>query len=693
LSDDQLRKLALAAGVDDRWIDQVGEHKTVSPETLRAVIAAIGHACRTDRDIADSLRSLETGEENHAMGAFLTARVDEAVSLPFAARGKTLEIKHDDGSRRSVKALQKGKTTDIPSFEEPGYYTIESASKAITLAIAPRRAMTVDDLTNGQTVWGVAAQIYSLRRQGDAGVGDFGAAAALGRAAGKRGADLLALSPVHALFPAQPGKSSPYSPSTRLFFNPVHADPHAALPAQFVGEVIASAGLSHEIARLDALGSVDWQQAGAMRLSILRHLYDAMMVEAVSGADFRQDFEAWRAKATPLLLDHAAFDALQADQIHQGASSSWRYWPKTLANPAATGVKRFVSKRKKDVDFQMFCQWLTSRSFSRCQQDCRAAGMRIGLIADLAVGMDPDGSHAWSRQDEILKGLSIGAPPDYYNAEGQSWGLSGFSPRGLINSGFSPFIETLRASLGHAGGLRIDHVMGLHRLWLVPDGAKPTEGAYLNYPSEDLFRLIALESWRHKAVVIGEDLGTLPTGFREYLQDQGVAGLRVLRFEKDQQGAYLRPETWDPKAAALSTTHDLVPTAGWWAGSDLPSQADDTPWDQTPDAIRAWDRGILWSALEHEGLVAGPRPEPDDTDPVVDGVIQFVARTPCALKIVAMEDILGVRVQPNVPGTTVEEPNWQHRLDGQADQLLDSEAAMRRIRILGGHDPQPDPAV
>ena len=306
--------------------------------------------------------------------------------------------------------------------------------------------------------------------------------------------------------------------------------------------------------------------------------------------------------------------------------------------------------------------------------------------------MDPDGSHAWSRQEDILNGLSIGAPPDYYNDEGQSWGLSGFSPRGLVSSGFSPFIDTLRASLQFAGGLRIDHVMGLRRLWLVPEGAKATDGAYLNYPSEDLYRLIALESWRQNAIVIGEDLGTLPAGFRGFLQDQGVAGLRVLRFEKDQQGAYIPPQFWDAKAAALSTTHDLVPTAGWWAGSDLPPAptdlASDIHWDQTPEAIRAWDRGILWSALEHQGLVSGERPDPDHTDPVVDAVIGFIAKTPCAIKIVAMEDILGVRVQPNVPGTTIEKPNWQHRLDGSAADLLSGDAAMRRIRMLGGHDPR-----
>jgi 4-alpha-glucanotransferase len=304
--------------------------------------------------------------------------------------------------------------------------------------------------------------------------------------------------------------------------------------------------------------------------------------------------------------------------------------------------------------------------------------MTVGLIADLAIGMDGAGSHAWSRQDEILHGLSIGAPPDYYAADGQNWALTTFSPRGLAASGYAPFIETLRASLRHVGGIRIDHVMGMSRLWLVPEGAGALDGAYVSFPSETLFRLIALESWRHRAIVIGEDLGTLPYGFRDYLREQGVAGLRVLRFERSQYG-YIGPSDWDRDAVALTSTHDLVPTAGWWAGSDL-----DAP-GETVEAenVRAWDRGVLWGAFRDAGLAEGERPPPEETAPVVDAAIRYVAATPCTLKIVPIEDALGLRVQPNVPGTTVEKPNWRHRLEGNAARVLDGEGLRDRLAPLG----------
>ncbi len=304
--------------------------------------------------------------------------------------------------------------------------------------------------------------------------------------------------------------------------------------------------------------------------------------------------------------------------------------------------------------------------------------MKVGLIADLAIGMDASGSHAWSRQHEVLGGLSVGAPPDYYSAEGQSWGLTTFSPRGLAASGFAPFIETLRASLRHVGGIRIDHVMGLSRLWLVPEGASALDGAYVAFPSETLFRLVALESWRHGAIVIGEDLGTLPDGFRDDLRRQGVAGLRVLRFERTDH-SYIAPEHWDAGAVALTTTHDLVPTAGWWAGSDLEPAEDGVD----HEGIRAWDRGLLWGAFQQAGVAEGERPAPEDTDPVVDAAIRFIARTPCTLKLLPIEDALGIRTQPNVPGTTTEKPNWRHRLDGEAGSLLDDERVRRRLADLG----------
>lgn len=681
MSDETLRVLASKAGISPHWTDQKGIEREVSPESLRAILAAFGLPADSDEGLRNSLSLVESGLGGAATSGFSTARVGQPVTLPIAVEsGAKIEITLESGTCQVVTADEgyEGALT-LPPFAEPGYHTVHTPAGDITVATAPKRCITFADLTGGRTGWGLAAQLYSLRSAEDGGIGNLGGAAELGRKAAALGADALAISPIHALYAADPSRFSPYSPSTRLFYNPLHADPAAVLPEALIREVIAKHGLSEEMARLSALPQVDWLAATPLRWTLLRALFAAVTSPAHKGAAFRSDFEQYRANASSLLRGHATFEALQAAELARDPSAwSWRAWQETYRDPDSPEVAAFAAEHAGEIDFQIFLQWLTGRSYGATQQSCREAGMKVGLIADLAIGMDASGSHAWSRQDEVLGGLSIGAPPDYYAAEGQDWGLTTFSPRGLAASGYAPFIETLRASLRHVGGIRIDHVMGMSRLWLVPAGASAIEGAYVAFPSETLFRLIALESWRHKAIVIGEDLGTLPYGFREYLREQGVAGLRVLRFERTEH-SYVPPHEWDAGAVALTTTHDLPPTAGWWAGCDLGPSDDGID----HEAVRAWDRGVLWGAFQNAGLVHGERPAPEDTDPVVDAAIGYVAATPCTLKMLPIEDALGIRTQPNVPGTTIEKPNWRHRLEGEAGALLDDPKVQARLAHLG----------
>jgi 4-alpha-glucanotransferase len=326
----------------------------------------------------------------------------------------------------------------------------------------------------------------------------------------------------------------------------------------------------------------------------------------------------------------------------------------------------------------VFLQWVADRAFADAQFQARSAGMRIGLVADLAVGMDATGSHAWSRPSDVLGGASIGSPPDAFNAAGQNWTLAAISPRAMVETGFGPFLATLRAALRHAGGVRIDHVMGLARLWLVPDGMDPTQGAYLSYPAEDLLRLVALESHRHRAVVIGEDLGTLPWGFADRLADHAVAGMRVLWFEREDDG--FKPSgLWSPTAVAMSSTHDLTPVAGWWRGTDIAARAE---LDQYADggaterAQRDSDRARLWQAIDPA------EPVPAEPAPVVDAALRFVARSPSRLALIPLEDALGLEDQPNLPGTIDEHPNWRRRLDRPVDEALADPAVARRLAVI-----------
>jgi 4-alpha-glucanotransferase len=318
--------------------------------------------------------------------------------------------------------------------------------------------------------------------------------------------------------------------------------------------------------------------------------------------------------------------------------------------------------------------------------------MRIGLIGDLAVGMDPSGSHAWSRQGDVLGGLSVGAPPDLFNPRGQDWGLTGFSPRALIAGGFAPFIATVRAALRNTGGVRLDHAMGLTRLWLIPQGADPADGAYLTYPLTDLLRLLALESQRHTAIVVGEDLGTVPAGFRDALETAGLHGMRVLWFERNDH-AFNSPETWDHTAVAMTSTHDLPTVAGWWHGSDITTRAESGRLgvgvqEAEVSAERTDDRGALWHAISQSGAAVGDAPSPNDTEPVVDAALAFVAATPSPLCLPPIEDLLGIEEQPNLPGTIDQHPNWRRRLAAEAGTLFNDPRTAQRVAQLATRRPR-----
>ena len=364
-------------------------------------------------------------------------------------------------------------------------------------------------------------------------------------------------------------------------------------------------------------------------------------------------------------------------------------WPAEWRDPGSAVVRRFAEKNQHEVLFHSFLQWIADRSFATAQRQAGDSGMRIGLIADLAVGMNGGGSHAWTSQKDILGGLQIGAPPDLFNTNGQNWGLTTFSPRALSAGGFGPFIATLRACMRHAGGVRIDHAMGFMRLWVVPQGAKASEGAYLTYPLDDLLRLTALESQRHRAIVIGEDLGTVPAGFRERLAAAGISGMCVLWFEREK-GGFAPPRTWSVEAAAMTSTHDLPTVAGWWRGRDIEIRAQcgfvkDLEKEQK---ARNKDRQLLWKAFRAAKASDGALPAPDDGAEVADAAVKFIAQTPSRLALLPLEDALALDDQPNLPATIDEQPNWRRRYGGDAGKLLDSPSVRNRLQPIAGRKQQ-----
>lgn len=684
MNDEALRDLARRAGISVEWKDYAGRLHTVAPDVLQRILDALGLPSASRGDMVTSRRHVGHKSSVTTLPPLITATAGRPTRLEVGANDlQPARVIHESGSEQDIVLTSVRGRLRLPAINETGYHRLVVDNREIVLAVAPSRCRTVEDIVPDGRLWGLAAQVYSLRRNGDGGIGDAAAIAALAEAAGARGADVLALSPLHALFTADPSRFGPYSPSTRLFLNPLHASPAFVFGQERVAQILADAGLDDTFARLETARLIDWPRAAQAKLALLRHLHQAFTED--SDTALLADFARFQADGGDLLAQHAVFETLHAAQSANN-SGDWREWPLDLRNPASAAVAVFAASREDEVRFHCFLQWLADRSLAAAQEKARQAGMRIGLIADLAVGMDPTGSHAWSRQGEILGGLAIGAPPDLFNPRGQNWGLTSFSPRALVNGGFTPFLSTVRATLRHSGGLRIDHAMGMTRLWLIPDGAEPGDGAYLSYPLTDLLRLLALESQRHDAIVVGEDLGTVPAGFRETLENAGLHGMRVLWFERGDRG-FLRPDAWDGTAVAMPSTHDLPTIAGWWHGKDITTRAacnrlgaGVNESDLTEE--RVGDRRALWRTFVDAGVAEGPEPSPETTEPVVDSALAFIASTPSPLVLPSVEDMLGLEEQPNLPGTIDEHPNWRRRLAPESHTLLDEPRAAARVATM-----------
>jgi len=681
MSEAQLEILAGRAGLAVDWIDANGQPQRVTQPVLEAILAGLGLPADSPEAIETSLLNLQLEQQNKRLPPLLTADVGKALDLSryFHAHSHCTVHLENGGSL----PIQLDADAMLPGMIPVGYHRVQVEEQLFTLAVAPAKCFSIADALQQSTprTWGLSVQLYSLRRAGDGGFGDTRALEVLLQAAGERGADALAISPLHAMFSSAPKHYSPYSPSSRLFLNCLYATPASILGGDAVDRAIEATGLKDEFERLEQLPLIDWPAATHAKQTLLRQLYEDFISE---DSPLLSDFQRFRDIGGEALENHCRFEALQAVSAAEQRSLDWRDWPEQLRNPDSPALLRFAEEHQHLITYYAFCQWLIAQTLDRAQATARASGMAIGLIADLAVGADGAGSQAWCRQDELLAQLTVGAPPDLLNRAGQGWGISAFSPEGLKRSGFRAFIEMLRANFAHAGGLRIDHVLGLQRLWVIPLGASPDQGAYLYYPVDDLLRLVALESVRHQAIVLGEDLGTVPEGLREKLSERAILGMRVLLFEQDY-GAHFKPIlAWPDDALATTSTHDLPTLNGWLQGRDI-------DWNERlnlidPVTANDWRRN---RQRECEGLDRALRQDPQNFQeealgnaPTLDASIRFLGHTRAPLVLLPIEDALGLEEQANLPGTVSGHPNWCRRLPGDCNTLLDTLDATRRFELL-----------
>jgi 4-alpha-glucanotransferase len=644
----QLHALAQASGVARHWRDVEGGENVVADEALAAVLAMLGHEVASEGQIIRSLAVAEA--QRDALPAMLVADEGAVIALPFAPT--RAEATGEDGVTHAL-TLEGARLT---APDAPGYYDLVLDGRALKLAVAPPHC----PVPSGGRPWGVSLQIPALRGERPAPFGSFGELAEAARALGAAGADALAINPVHALFPGHGEGYSPYSPSSRLFLNGALADPAlAGLPPL---EDDAGPPL------------IDWAEALPQRLAQLRATFAAL------GPEQRAAFTA---ADDPMLRRHALFDALDCHFRAATRAHGWRDWPAAYHDPAGAAAQAFAAHHSDEVAFHLFVQAIARQGLAAAQAAAKEAGMGIGLIGDLAVGVDPSGSDAWSLRHAMLDGLTIGAPPDPLGPLGQNWSITGFSPHGLSEAAYAPFIAMIRAAMSAGGGLRIDHAFGLARLWVIPAGGRTQDGAYLSYPFEDLIRLVTLEAHRAGALVIAEDLGTAPHGFTPAVTARRMLGMRVLWFERAEDHGFIGPQDYEPLSAAMSGTHDTVTVAGWWKGRDLDwaEELGRLPPAMTraeAEAIRDWDRGLLWSTLDH----TAERPAPDNPAPVVDAALAHIAATPAVLALASLEDLLGEEEQVNLPGTVAVHPNWQRRTPAPLRELLKEPQIAARCAMI-----------
>ncbi|HSR71080.1 MAG TPA: 4-alpha-glucanotransferase, partial [Kiloniellales bacterium] len=720
-----LDQLADLVGIQSDYLDAWGTRRQVPEETKRRILAALGFPVEDPAALKQDVEARLGNRRDHLVPPVLVLRDPErSRSLAFASakshrRALHWQLNCEDGRihRGRAAAAESGPADknwiaiELPPDLPTGYHDLEIRTAegrslgTSRLIVAPARCWRPAELEGDGRLWGISAQLYSVRSARNWGLGDLTDLAALFRGAARCGAGAVGINPLHALFPERPDHASPYSPSSRLFLNPLYLDVEAIedyRDSALARRLVDSPAFRNKLAAARRAERIDYRAVAALKLEVLEILYQSFRERCLENpehprtADFRDFCGAGGDSLRLYCLFHALLEHFRA----QGSDGSWRSWPPDYRDPRSPVVARFAAEHEERIEFQAYLQWQTDLQLRRAGGTAHRLGLPVGLYGDLAVGADPGGAEAWADQDLFVPDVSVGAPPDPWNLKGQTWGSPPMNPEKLANAAYQPFVEVLRANMRHAGALRIDHVLGLMRLFWIPAGLGPDSGAYVRYPWRDLIAIVALESVRNRCLVVGEDLGTLPEGLREALAEAGILSYRLLYFEKDSENRFRPPDAYEREAVVSVTTHDLPTIAGYWHGRDLRlrSRLDLWPSDEMrrdEQRNRARDKSALISALAEEDLAHdGAVPEA----PPTDEIHAFLARTPSRLLLVQLEDILGSLEQMNLPGTVDEHPNWRRKLSRDLATTLNHPALTRLARRIGairgarpwpGWDPDP----
>ncbi len=681
--DEQLLRLAAAYGVVPDYVGHDGRHHRSSAQTLTAVLAALGVDASSPQRIALAIANVEDMPWRRVLPPVVVLRAGRQAHVPVhVAHGEPvtawleLDPEAGGGRRDLVQAdvyvpprMVDGREVGRATFTLPGdlplgwhdlYARLPDATARTTVVVTPDRLELPGDL-GSRRAWGYMTQLYSVRSRASWGIGDLADLAEIAALAGQRsGADFVMVNPLAAAEPAGPMTPSPYLPTTRRFVNPLYIRVEDIREAGYLSaadRALVEWSAEPALALDEDPGPIDRDAAWPAKRAALEVVFGVPRSPARRAA-----FDAFVATENPGLEAFALWCAL-AERYEGGA------WPDEALDPSSGLVAAARDELADRVAFHEWLQWVADEQLGAAQHAARSAGMRIGIMHDLAVGVHPEGADVWALGDALAAGASVGAPPDMYNQQGQDWSQPPWRPDGLARAAYRPYRDMLRTLLRHAGAVRIDHVLGLFRLWWVPKGHPATEGAYVRYDHEALVGILALEAHRAGAVVIGEDLGTVEPWVRDYLTERGVLGTSVLWFEQDYPGHPTPPEHYRRLALASVTTHDLPPTAGYLANEHVALRARLGLLTRPAPEVAAEadeERARMLAALRERGLVGE---DPSERE-VVEALHRWVLATPAVLVGVSLADAVGERRAQNQPGTDREYPNWKVPLADSAGRLV-----------------------
>ncbi len=699
-------RLARLRGIGEAYHDYRGELRYFSVKTRTDILRAMGCAVDDPQKLAAELSELEIARWRRLLPAVATARGSRiGVDLNIAALefGGTLmwTVNLEDGGRRNgtvstadCPELWRGEVEgswitrrrlEIPVELPPGYHELEiTLAGRVTrcpLILSPAECYEPSAIVQGRRLWGVAVQLYTVRSRSNWGIGDFADLQQMIRWLAPRGAGFIGLNPLHALAPADPARSSPYSASSRHFLNILYI----AVPE--VPEYRECAAARRRVEepqfaqRLETLRVsplVDYAGVADAKFEILEMLFRYFR-DTHLGADTARAvaFRSFVAAGGALLQLHARFDALdQYLRATLGTPSGWLSWPMEYRDVDGAAAQAFATAHPLQVEFHLYLQWLAHDQLTAAQGLTRELNMPIGLYGDYAVGSNPSGSETWVDQTSYRMGAEIGAPPDPLALRGQGWGIPPQDPFVMETQQLQGFVRLIRNNMHYYGALRLDHVMSLCRLWWVAAGDSPIDGAYVHYPLHQLLTVVALESVRSACLVVGEDLGVVPDDMRRAMPEFGLYHYKVLLFERIG-GRFRRPDEFIPRALGTVTTHDMPTLRSYWEGRDIELRRTlnlypslDIEHEVTRE--RDSDRVALLAALGEQGLLPASPASPQEpfTPQLANALHVYLARSATVLVALQIEDLLGMVDPVNVPGTDREYPNWQRKLTEDVEDMV-----------------------